>query len=87
MNCMCNLSFVFHIRFKKTKLKQNPHSEYEHILHLESLKTYRINTYSNFFFKFINNEFDDAFLLNQINFKTNTYNLQNNDLFYIPHFS
>lgn len=48
-------------------------------------KTCRIDTYSNFLFKLINIEIDDAFLLNQIHFKIN--NLRNNDLFYIRHIS
>ncbi|KAF0759306.1 Reverse transcriptase domain-containing protein, partial [Aphis craccivora] len=39
----------------------------------KSLKTRGINTYSKFLFKLINNEIDDAFLLNQINIKTNTH--------------
>jgi hypothetical protein len=74
----------------KSNIPRTPHSGYEHILnilHLESLKTRRVNNYSNFFFKLLNNEIDDAFLLNQINFKTNIHNLRNKDLFYIPHFS
>lgn len=74
----------------KSNISRTPHSGYDHILnilHLESLKTRRNNTYSNFLFKLINNEIDDSFLLNQINFKTNTHNLRNNDLFFIPHYS
>lgn len=73
----------------KSNIPRTPHSGYEqilNILHLESLKSRRINTYSTFLTKLINNEIDDAFLLNQINFKTNSHNLRNKDLFYLPHF-
>lgn len=71
----------------KCNIPRIPHSGYNNILtllNLQSLKDRRHNYYASFLNKLINNNIDDSFILNLINFKVNPHNTRNSDLFYIP---
>lgn len=67
-------------------MERQPHTSYDGILGLfsmSSLKNRRNNLILNFLFKLINNQIDCSYLLGKLNFKLNSKNTRNTNMFFL----
>ena len=70
----------------KCRVEKQPHTSYDGILgffSMSSLKNRRNNLILNFLFKLINNQIDCNYLLGKLNFKLNSNNTRNTNLFFL----